>query len=99
VLGSGAFGKVFLSQSLHDENLYVAIKVLDKDKLKYDLELVRSEVNVLNKLDHPCIVKYFETYNDYKFIYLVMEYVKGKVLFKHLAAQTDHSEKRICAIV
>lgn len=99
VLGSGAFGKVFLSQSNYDEHLYVAIKVLDKDKLKYDLELVCSEVAVLNKLDHPCIVKYFETYNDYKFIYLVMEYVKGKELFKHLAAQNDHSEKRICAII
>lgn len=99
VLGSGAFGKVFLSQSNYDEHLYVAIKVLDKDKLKYDLELVCSEVAVLNKLDHPCIVKYFETYNDYKFIYLVMEFVKGKELFKYLAAQNDHSEKRICAII
>jgi len=42
-------------------------------------------VNVLNKLDHPNIVKYYETYNDYKFIYLVMEYIKGKQLFKYLA--------------
>ncbi len=99
VLGSGAFGKVFLAQSVHDPSLFVAIKVLDKDKLKYDIDLVCSEVNVLNKLDHPCIVKYYETYNDYKFIYLVMEFVKGKELFKHLAAQQGHSEKRTCAII
>ena len=32
---------------------------------------------ILNKLDHPNIVKYFETYDDNKYIYLVMEYVKG----------------------
>jgi calcium-dependent protein kinase len=65
--------------------MYVAIKVLDKDQLKYDIELVMQEVAVLNKLDHPNIVKYYETYNDYKFIYLVMEYIKGKQLFKYLA--------------
>jgi serine/threonine protein kinase len=84
-LGKGAFGKVFLSQSIHNSDMYVAIKVLDKDQLKYDIELVMQEVAVLNKLDHPNIVKYYETYNDYKFIYLVMEYIKGKQLFKYLA--------------
>jgi calcium-dependent protein kinase len=76
--------------------MHVAIKVLDKDQMKYDIELLKEEVAVLNKLDHPNIVKYYETYNDYKFIYLVMEYVKGKELFKYLAQQTDHSEKRTC---
>lgn len=65
--------------------MHVAIKVLDKDQMKYDIELLKEEVAVLNKLDHPNIVKYYETYNDYKFIYLVMEYVKGKELFKYLA--------------
>ena len=97
VLGSGAFGKVFLSQSLQNSNLFVAIKVLDKEKMRYDLDLLASEVAVLNKLDHPNIVKYYETYNDFRYIYLVMEYVKGQVLFKHLTQKTDHSEKRICA--
>ena len=92
VLGSGAFGKVFLSQSQKDPNFYVAIKVLDKDKMQCDIDLLASEVAVLNKLDHPNIVKYYETYNDYKYIYLVMEFVKGKVLFKHLSEQNDHSE-------
>lgn len=40
LLGKGAFGKVFLSQSIHNSDMYVAIKVLDKDQLKYDIELV-----------------------------------------------------------
>jgi calcium-dependent protein kinase len=53
----------------------VAIKVLDKEKMSYDLEQVVSEVDCLNKLDHPNIVKYFETYNDPKYIYLVMEMI------------------------
>ena len=57
---------------------------MDKIKLKMDAELVSSEVAILNKLDHPNIVNYYETYNDYKYVYLVMEFIPGKVLTKHL---------------
>ena len=72
---------------MHDPNLKVAIKVLDKAKMKYELDIVMDEVAVLNKLDHPCIVKYFETYNDAKYIYLVMEFIDGCHLFKHITSQ------------
>ena len=43
-----------------------------------------EEVNILNTLDHPNIVNYFETYDDKKYIYLVMEYVKGMELFEKI---------------
>ena len=99
VLGAGSFGKVFLSQSVHNKNLKVAIKAMDKIKLKMDVELVNEEVAILNKLDHPNIVNYFETYNDYRYVYLVMEYVPGKVLNKYLMEQKSHSEKKICHVM
>ena len=62
---------------MHETSLKVAIKVLDKAKMQYELDIVMEEVAVLNKLDHPSIVKYFETYNDSKYIYLVMEFIDG----------------------
>ena len=40
-----------------------------------------EEVAILNTLDHPNIVKYYETYDDNKYIYLVMEYISGVQLF------------------
>ena len=43
-----------------------------------------DEIATLNKLDHPNIVKYIETYNDAKYIYLVMEYVEGLPLFEKI---------------
>lgn len=55
---------MFASTSKHDPKFQVAIKVLDKEKMAYDISQVVSEVEFLNKLDHPNIVKYFETYND-----------------------------------
>ena len=42
--------------------------------------MVMSELMTLRTLDHPNIVKYFESYNDNKFVYIVMQYVKGKSL-------------------
>ena len=43
--------------------------------------MLREEINILYKLDHPNIVNYFETYDDKKYLYLVMEYVKGMEMF------------------
>jgi calcium-dependent protein kinase len=77
VLGTGAFGKVFMTTNKLDTNFKVAIKVLDKKKLHSKIEQIVEEVAILNTLDHPNIVKYFETYDDKKYVYLVMEYISG----------------------
>jgi calcium-dependent protein kinase len=85
VLGAGSFGKVFLSENIADPSFKVAIKVLNKAKLKDNLEAIREEVRILTKLDHPNIVKYYETYDDSKYMYLVMEYCPGGELFEKIA--------------
>ena len=58
----------------------VAIKVMDKVKLQNNIEYIIEEIACLQKLDHPNIVRYYETYNDAKFVYLVMEHVSGEKL-------------------
>ena len=40
------------------------------------LDLVREEIAVLSVLDHPNIVKYVESYEDKRYMYIVMEYVE-----------------------
>lgn len=74
-LGKGAFGKVFKARSLTDKNFQVAIKVLDKSNMSSrQIKGIGSEVQILNQLDHPNIVKYYEVFEDKKSLYLVMEY-------------------------
>jgi calcium-dependent protein kinase len=41
----------------------------------------------LNTLDHPNIVKYYETYEDVKYLYLVMEYCNGGELFDKITSK------------
>ena len=67
----------------------MAIKVLNKHKLKDQLEAIQEEVEILTKLDHPNIVKYYETYIDEKYIYLVMEYIGGGELFDKIITQKN----------
>ena len=74
-LGKGTFGKVYMGQDKKDSSHKVAIKVLNKSKMSdEDLKSIMDEVKVLLTLDHPNITKYFETYDDKQFLYLVMEY-------------------------
>ena len=75
VSGLGGFGKVFHTHNIHNPALKVAIKVLDKKKMKNKMASVMEEIRILIQLDHPNIVKYYETYEDEKHIYLVMEYL------------------------
>lgn len=36
-----------------------------------------NELNILQKVDHPNIAKYFENYEDSNFIYVCMELIDG----------------------
>jgi calcium-dependent protein kinase len=82
---------VFLSESIADPSFKVAIKVLNKAKLKDNIQAIKEEVKILTKLDHPNIVKYYETYDDTKYMYLVMEYCPGGELFEKIAQQKDQT--------
>ena len=55
--------------------------MLNLKQLQNDIGEIQEEVTILNKLDHPNIVKYYETYADDGRIYLVMEYIDGGELF------------------
>jgi serine/threonine protein kinase len=97
-LGKGAFGKVFQAQSITDESFKVAIKVLTKTNMsEKDIEELGSEVQILNQLDHPNIVKYYEVYEDKKSLYLVMEYCSGSNLYEKLTYQGVKYSEVDCA--
>ena len=91
MIGSGSFGKVYKTHRKKDQHSLVAIKVLDKHLLGDHIVQIIKEVEVMNRIDHPNIVKYFETYDDNKYLYLVMQYVEGEELFDKI---TEESHKR-----
>lgn len=98
MLGSGAYGKVFKTTNKNDISMEVAIKVIDKSKLRHHVKMIGHEITILSTLDHPNIVKYFETYDDQRYTYLVMEYVQGIHLFEKITKQNNQTfdERQAC---
>lgn len=88
-LGTGTYGKVYLGTNSANRDIKVAIKTLSKRKLtEKQIEEIKDEIKILQSLDHPNIIRYFETFENEKFLYLVMEYCEGGELFDKLT-QTD----------
>jgi len=102
ILGNGAFGKVRLFRDKNSKDLKFAIKTIKKDNLpKEFFSFIVDEVQILSKMDHPNIVKYYETYEDEVYINIVMEYLQGEDLFKLISSKTqdDFTEKDIAEII
>jgi calcium-dependent protein kinase len=77
-LGEGSFGEVRLFCDKIHPNLLFAIKTLKKDLLQTNNILcLIDEVKILRSVDHPNIVKYFETYEEECNMHIVTEYIPG----------------------
>jgi len=67
--------------------------------MKKDLYLLKRELQILRKLDHPNIIKFYETYQDERYFYLVMEYCSGGELLDRIAKEGRLSEKEVLNIM
>ena len=85
LLGEGAYGKVFMGKSLLLGEP-VAIKCFDKSKVKSDSNFNRiiQEVQISKELYHKNIIKFYEIFENKKFIFLVLEYANNKDLLTYL---------------
>jgi len=56
----------------------VAIKFIKKERLTDgDVELLRDELRINKRLDHPNIVRFVEALEDKKYLYIVFELMHG----------------------
>jgi serine/threonine protein kinase len=92
-IGSGAFSVV--CKGTHKETGgEVAIKVMTKSKLsKEDFEGLELETALLRELDHPHIVKCYDTFDEGHEFYIVTELVAGGDLFDRIVNKTSYTEK------
>ena len=45
---------------------------------------VIDEIKILKTLDHPNIVRFYEVYNDKKFLFVCTEYLPGGELYRKI---------------
>ena len=83
-IGKGKFGLVKLGIN-KETNEKVAIKVMNKKNMdSSDLELVRTEIEILKICQHPYIIKLYDIFENVDYIYIIMEYCPGGDLFSRL---------------
>jgi TPR repeat protein len=87
ILGAGGFGVAFLCR--HRElNTPVVVKALMPEQLAANVEDVFREAQVLDQLDHPCIIRLRECgYTDpagKERPYLLLNYFEGTTLEQHV---------------
>ena len=84
-IGKGTFSVVKLGEHIKTKTK-VAIKILDKEKIKTkeDLTRIKREIKILSILDHPNIIKTYKISETPKKYYIIMEYCEGGELFDYI---------------
>uniref|UniRef100_A0A0K0DR01 Protein kinase domain-containing protein n=1 Tax=Angiostrongylus cantonensis TaxID=6313 RepID=A0A0K0DR01_ANGCA len=95
VLGSGQFGTVY--GGIHRKSgKHVAVKLIDKLKFPPNKEdLLRTEVNILQKVHHPGVVDFLQMLETPDRIFVVMEKLKGDMLEMILSSEKGRLSERI----
>ena len=77
-LAKGGYGKVLLCRKKNTNDMF-AIKVLDIEQIKTKncVDTVINEKQILKDLNTEFIVRGVYTFKSQKFLYMVMEYMKG----------------------
>ena len=82
--GKGKFGLV--KHAIHKQSgKEVAIKIMAKKNMSTaDLELAKTEIDILKICNHPNIIKLYDVFDTPEYIYIIMEYCSGKDLFSYI---------------
>lgn len=88
-LGHGSFGMIYRVKSLKTGGVYVIKKINIEHLSQKSQKEVIHEAQILKKLDHPNIVKYFCSFMDGKSLCIVMEYINGGDLHKLIRLYQD----------
>ena len=84
-LGTGTFGRVVLVKQ-HSNETHYAMKILEKQKVVKlkQVDHTLNEKRILECVSFPFIVNMVSHFKDNSNLYMVLEFVPGGELFKHL---------------
>jgi NIMA (never in mitosis gene a)-related kinase len=104
VVGRGNFGRTYsgtvhLVQSNRDHQKYVAKKIMLVGMSPDQLKATFREVAVLEKLKHPHIVRYIESFTQDDHLIIVMEHCDSGDLSKRVTTARDKGEPLTEALI
>ena len=101
-LGGGQFGTVRRGYRISEKNKkmkFFAIKSIPMKNLSCNINDFIKEVDIISTLDHPNIIKFYETFHDDYFFHIVMELCKGKEIIHQMGNYGFIEEKKVTYII
>jgi len=101
-LGGGHFGTVRRAYRISDKknkNKFYAIKSIPMKNLSCNIDDFIKEVDIISTLDHPNIIKFYETFHDDCFFHIVMELCQGKEIVQQMGNYGYIEEKKVTKII
>lgn len=96
--GAGFFSEVVQAVKKIEQKVY-AVKIINKKKVSNKKYEFLNEIRILQKLDHPNIIKLYEVYEDPENYYLVMEFLAGPNLSKKIEKESSITENFIASVL
>lgn len=85
IIGSGYSSQVFKCHRRNEPTKTLAIKVIKLSKLaKANLQFLENEIKILQKVDHPNIIKFHNFYYTQNNCYLITDFCEGGTLQDHI---------------
>jgi len=96
-LGEGSYGSVCKAQNKSTKQIR-AVKSIAKAQMK-NLDRFKQEIAIMKMMDHPNIIKLFETFEDHRNIYLAMELCSGGELFDRIIEAGHFTEVQAATLM
>lgn len=96
-LGEGSYGSVCKAKNKSTAAVR-AVKTIAKSQMK-NLERFKQEIAIMKIMDHPNIIKLYETFEDHRNIYLVMELSSGGELFDRIIESGHFTEVQAATLM
>lgn len=88
-----------IAHRITDPYIKYAVKSILKENIKKDVKLLEEELAILTQVDHPNIIKFHETYIDYRYVHIVMELCEGGELFEKIVEMHRFSEQKAASLM
>lgn len=95
VIGMGAFGKVLQVRNKQSKQI-LAMKIISKRQLRKSagcIENVQAERNILQRVNHPFVVKMHCSFQSREKLFILMDFLAGGELFLRLGREGIFLEK------
>ena len=96
VIGTGAYGKVFLAINKYDKKLYAIKHMIKKDLYKHlkTLKGIYTEIDIQSRINHPNIIKLLYVKERHESFDLVMEFAKYGNLYTYIKKHSYLTEEK-----